>query len=73
MSAASRPVPITDESALTPIALSTVQAAALLSLSPDTLKKLRATGGGPRYARIGSRVVYLASDLTTWVAARRVR
>lgn len=61
-----------DESCV-PLAVSTVQAGRLVGLSPDTLKKLRTTGGGPRYARVGSRIVYLVTDLESWIRRQRVR
>ena len=50
--------------------LRTTQAAAYLSLSKSTLEKLRLTGGGPRYAKLGKIVVYGLSDLDAWTAAR---
>lgn len=49
----------------------TERAAARLGLSPSTLEKLRVTGGGPAYLKLGRRVVYEASDLDVWKAARR--
>jgi hypothetical protein len=30
------------------------------------------TGGGPRYCKLGRRVVYRSEDLLAWVAARVV-
>ena len=36
----------------------TREAAALLSLSPRTLEKLRVTGGGPAFHKFGRRVAY---------------
>ena len=52
-------------------AFDTEQAARRLGLSGSTLEKLRVTGGGPAYLKLGRRVVYEASDLDAWKAARR--
>lgn len=60
-------------SALTPL-LRTPEAARYLSLSPRTLEKLRVTGGGPPYIRLGRRaIVYDPTDLAAWAASRRRR
>lgn len=45
------------------------QTGAHLKLSPRTLEKLRTTGGGPRFRKLGRRVVYTLSDLDTWADA----
>ena len=50
--------------------LNTVQAAAVLGLSPRTLEKQRVNGGGPRYRKFGSRVLYAAADIQSWADAR---
>jgi excisionase family DNA binding protein len=52
--------------------LSPRQAAAYLNSSPSTLAKLRCTGGGPAFTRIGRAVRYRRSDLDAWMAARLV-
>ena len=52
--------------------LSRPNAAERIGLSPATLAKLAVVGGGPRYLKLGRRVVYRASDLDAWVAARSV-
>lgn len=52
-------------------AFDTEQAARRLGLSVSTLEKLRVTGGGPAYLKLGRRVVYQASDLDAWKVARR--
>lgn len=49
------------------------EAAAYLGLSKSTLDKLRVTGGGPAYLRLGRRVVYDRRDLETWAQASRHR
>lgn len=45
-------------------------AAQYLSLSKDTLAKLRVKGGGPRFCRIGHSVRYKRSDLDDWFSAK---
>ena len=46
-------------------------AALRLGLAASTLEKLRVTGGGPAYLKLGRRVRYEAADLDAWKAARR--
>jgi predicted DNA-binding transcriptional regulator AlpA len=46
------------------------EAAAHVRLSPRTLEKLRVQGGGPRFRKLGRRVVYLLDDLDSWMDAR---
>jgi hypothetical protein len=38
--------------------------------SPATLRKLRCTGGGPRYRLLNARPYYTESDLITWIESR---
>lgn len=45
-------------------------AAEYLSLSPKTLEKLRWSGGGPAYYRLGG-IRYLQCDLDAWRESRR--
>jgi hypothetical protein len=52
--------------------LDTAAAAKLTGLAVATLAKLRCTGGGPAYLKLGRKVVYRASDLAFWLGARRV-
>ena len=47
--------------------LRTPEAARFLGLSGRTLEKHRTYGTGPRYSKIGGRVVYAVEDLQTWV------
>jgi predicted DNA-binding transcriptional regulator AlpA len=47
--------------------LTTLEAATYLHLSPKTLEKWRVVGGGPRYRKLGHRVVYTQQDIDTWV------
>lgn len=46
------------------------QAGAHLNLSPRTLEKLRTIGGGPRFRKLGRRVMYTIADLDAWANAR---
>jgi hypothetical protein len=41
-----------------------------LNLSSSTLNKLRLTGGGPQFVKLGVSVRYRLDDLDTWVAAQ---
>jgi len=47
--------------------LRTPEAAHFLSLSHRTLEKHRCYGTGPRYSKVGGRVVYRVDDLQAWV------
>ena len=51
--------------------LTTPQAAGFLGLGVSSLEKLRVTGGGPAFLKIGRRVVYDARDLERWLAKHR--
>jgi predicted DNA-binding transcriptional regulator AlpA len=48
-------------------------AARRLLLSPRTLERLRVSGTGPRYCKLGRRVAYREADLESWIAARVVQ
>lgn len=52
---------------LPPRYLRTPEAARFLSLSHRTLEKHRCYGTGPRYSKVGGRVVYRLDDLQAWV------
>ncbi len=52
---------------LPPRYLRTPEAARILSLSYRTLEKHRCYGTGPRYSKVGGRVVYRLDDLEAWV------
>jgi len=56
-----------------PRMLRTAEAAAYCGSSASTFEKLRLTGGGPHYVKIGRRVVYDPADLDAWLAANRRR
>jgi hypothetical protein len=47
------------------------EAAAYLNVSQSWLNKRRIYGNGPRYAKFGRRVNYLASDLDHFAASNR--
>lgn len=47
--------------------LRTKEAAAYCGSSASTFEKLRLTGDGPVFVKLGSRVVYRLSDLDTWI------
>ena len=51
--------------------LTTPQAAAFVGLGVSSLEKLRVTGGGPAFLKIGRRVVYDTVDLEQWLAKHR--
>lgn len=53
--------------------LRTAEAAAYCGSSASTFEKLRITGGGPPYSKIGRRVVYRVEDLDAWLAANQRR
>lgn len=53
---------------LPPRYLRTPEAARFLGLSGRTLEKHRTYGTGPRYSKIGGRVVYRLEDLQAWVS-----
>jgi len=54
------------EAPLTPRYLRTPEAARFLGLSGRTLEKHRTYGTGPRYSKLGGRVVYRIEDLQAW-------
>jgi predicted DNA-binding transcriptional regulator AlpA len=53
--------------------LNTHQAAEYVGLSASTLEKLRLSGGGPCFIKLGKRVAYHVDDLDSWLAANRRR
>lgn len=46
--------------------LTTPQASERLTLAVSTLEKLRVTGGGPKFLKLGRRVVYTIADLDAY-------
>jgi predicted DNA-binding transcriptional regulator AlpA len=53
--------------------LRTEDAANFTGLSASTLTKLRLTGGGPEYIKLGKVVVYDLADLDAWLLSKRRR
>lgn len=51
--------------------LRTREAASFTGLSKSTLEKLRVSGNGPPYIRVGRVVLYDPDDLDRWLAAHR--
>ncbi len=47
------------------------EAAKFLALSASFLNKLRCSGGGPAFRKIGRAVLYDPADLEAWLFARR--
>jgi predicted DNA-binding transcriptional regulator AlpA len=46
------------------------EAAQVTRLAVQTLARLRCEGRGPRFIRVGSRIVYRLSDIEAWLASR---
>jgi predicted DNA-binding transcriptional regulator AlpA len=55
------------------ITLAAGEAAKVLGLAPSTLAKLRLSGNGPVYCKLGRRVVYRQKDLEAWLESRTAR
>ena len=51
---------------LPPRFLRTSEAARFLGLSGRTLEKHRTYGTGPKYSKVGGRVIYAVDDLKAW-------
>ena len=47
------------------------EAAAHIRSTKSTLDKLRVSGDGPRYSKIGGRVIYDVNDLDAWADERK--
>ncbi|MFD0985506.1 helix-turn-helix transcriptional regulator [Methyloligella solikamskensis] len=56
-----------------PLVLNAADVARRLNLSVSTLAKMRLSGAGPAYSKLGRRVVYRLDDLEAWIAANRFR
>lgn len=54
----------------TPTHLDAKKSATYLGLSTSTLAKLRLSGNGPTYSKLGRRVIYRMEDLNKWVESR---
>ncbi|WP_017667664.1 helix-turn-helix domain-containing protein [Sandarakinorhabdus sp. AAP62] len=55
------------------IVYDTDAAAARLGLARSTLEKMRGTGQGPVFCRLGRRIIYIQADIDDWLMSRRVR
>ena len=53
-----------------PLHLSQAELAAYWRISPRTLERWRCTGNGPRFLKLGSRVVYRIADIEAFEASR---
>ena len=51
--------------------LTVPEAANSLSVSASYLNKLRVTGGGPPFVKIGARVAYDPADLADWLSKQK--
>lgn len=51
--------------------ITVAEAAERLSVSKSYLDKLRVTGGGPPFVKIGTRVAYDPADLATWLDGQK--
>jgi len=51
--------------------LNSPEAAEYLGISASTLSKRRVDGNGPKYLKLGRRVVYDTRDLDAWLDTRR--
>lgn len=56
-----------------PEMVKTELAAILTGLSASTLNKLRVSGGGPAYIKLGRSVFYRRADIDVWLNAARRR
>lgn len=56
---------------LNPTMFNAERAAKRLGLSKSTLAKMRLSGNGPPYVKLGRRVGYLLSDLDEWVESNK--
>jgi len=65
--------PLADELPRGTDLLITEQAATRLGLAVGTLAKMRVSGEGPPFHKVGRRVMYSESDLIAWINARRRR
>ena len=54
-----------------PTVLPAKDAARVVGLSQSTLAKLRLSGDGPPYCKLGRRVLYRPQDLETWLTQHR--
>jgi hypothetical protein len=53
--------------------MSVADTATYLNLSQSTLNKMRLTGSGPVYSKLGRRVLYELCDINDWTARNKRR
>lgn len=53
--------------------LTTAEVAAMLRVTPRTLKRWRKEEVGPSYVRVETRIFYEVSDIEEYLAARKVK
>ncbi len=51
--------------------LNAAEAADYLNVSSSMLAKRRLSGDGPRYSKLGKRVVYAVADLESWASGSK--
>jgi hypothetical protein len=56
-----------------PFVLSARDAARAMGIAPSTLAKMRLSGNGPVYCKLGRRVVYRREDLAAWLESHVAR
>ena len=68
------PIPAAEATPM-PDWMTTADVAEWIRMRPQSLRKLRLTGGGPPYIRLGEfpngRVLYKKTDVESWLLARR--
>lgn len=63
---------MTEQQTKAPIYLTTEELALRYQLHPVTIKKWRQEGKGPKFCKIGSRVLYPIGEVHKWDAERTV-
>jgi predicted DNA-binding transcriptional regulator AlpA len=51
--------------------LTVKEAAAYIPLAEGTLNKFRSVGGGPRYVKLGRKILYDTADLDRWIDSHK--
>ncbi len=51
--------------------VNTIQAADYIPCAKSTLDKLRVKGGGPRFIKLGKKVLYDVADLDAWLEEQK--
>ena len=60
------------EAAQRPHLLNQEDVSDMLGISQRTLERMRVTGDGPKFAKLGRRVLYRPADIDAWIASRVV-